>query len=257
MDDDFGFAGKTLLVTGSGRNIGRAIVLEFARRGANVVINTRSNVAEANSVAREAEALGARALVVIGDAGENETVKEMHIRAQESFGGVDMYVSNAARRFHRSFFDTSDEDWFRYLNQQLTGAWYLAKAFVPGMMERGWGRIVHMNGPDGWEGGWMRIPHSAAKGGLRNLTKSLARGLGEFGITVNGVNPGFTDTIRDPETHPQTTPERQSAAANLTPIRRQNTTEEIAWACAFLCAERSGAINGTTLHVDGGLKMLD
>ena len=126
---------------------------------------------------------------------------------------MDIYVSNAARRLHKTFFDTTNEDWHFFLNQQLTASWYLAKAFVPGMIDAGWGRIIHINGPDGYSGGWTRIPHSTAKGALRTLTKSLAAGLGEYGITVNDVNPGFMDTVRDYETHPGVTPEYSAQRA--------------------------------------------
>jgi NAD(P)-dependent dehydrogenase (short-subunit alcohol dehydrogenase family) len=103
----------------------------------------------------------------------------MQRRASETFGRVDIYVSNAARRLHKTFFETSNEDWHFFLNQQLTASWYLAKAFVPAMKAAGWGCIIHINGPDGYSGGWTRIPHSTAKGALRTLTKSLAAGLGE------------------------------------------------------------------------------
>src|SRR5262249_53225773 len=202
IDKDLDFTGKTILVTGSGRNIGRAIILEFAARGANVIINSRTNEAEARSVEHAAQALGAKTLVVMGAAGELTTVEEMRRRAEATFGRVDIYISNAARRLHKTFFETTHEDWHFFLNQQLTASWYLAKAFVPGMIAARWGRIIHVNGPDGYSGGWTRIPHSTAKGALRTLTKSLAAGLGEYGITVNDVNPGFMDTVRDYATHP-------------------------------------------------------
>ena len=107
VDKDLDFTGKTILVTGSGRNIGRAIVLEFAGRGANVIINARTNEAEARSVEREAQALGAKTLVVMGTAGELKTIEEMKRRAEDAFGRVDIYVSNAARRLHKTFFETS------------------------------------------------------------------------------------------------------------------------------------------------------
>src|SRR5918995_478194 len=158
MDKDLDFTGKTILVTGSGRNIGRAIVLEFAARGANVIINARTNEQEARGVEKEAQALGAKTLVVMGTAGEVKTVEEMKRRAEETFGRVDIYVSNAARRLHKTFFETSNEDWHFFLNQQLSASWYLAKAFVPGMVEARWGRIIHINGPDGYSGGWDGIP---------------------------------------------------------------------------------------------------
>jgi NAD(P)-dependent dehydrogenase (short-subunit alcohol dehydrogenase family) len=252
MSDDFGITGKTALVTGSGRNIGRAIVLELAGHGANVIVNARSNTAEAEAVAKEAEDLGVRSLVVMGEADDKATVERMRTQADKTFGGVDIYVSNAARRLYKDFFTITDEDWDYYLNQQLTASWYLAKAFVPGMRDRGWGRVVHINGEDGWLGGYSRIPHSVGKGGLRTLTKSLASGLGQYGITVNDVSPGFIETIRDMETHPEVTQERTREFLPAIPIRRQPTPEELAWACVFLCSTRSAAITGTVIHVNGG-----
>jgi 3-oxoacyl-[acyl-carrier protein] reductase len=257
IDKDLDFTGKTILVTGSGRNIGRHIILEFAARGANVIINSRTNEEEARSVEREAQELGAKTLVVMGTAGDLATVEEMKKRAEETFGRVDISVSNAARRLHKTFFETTNEDWHFYLNQQLTASWYLAKAFVPGMMEAGWGRIIHINGPDGYSGGWTRVPHSTAKGALRTLTKSLATGLGEYGITVNDVNPGFMDTIRDYETHPGVTPEFSAQRArDMLPIKRQPRPDELAFAVAFLCSDRAAAITGSALHIDGGGSML-
>jgi NAD(P)-dependent dehydrogenase (short-subunit alcohol dehydrogenase family) len=254
--DGLDFSGRTIVVTGSSRNIGRAIVLEFAGRGANVVINTRANEDEARAVEDEVRALGAQALVVMGDAGSKQTIDEIAVRAEERFGRVDISVSNAARRFLKDFDDTTDDDWHHYLNQQLTASWYLAKAFVPGMRASGWGRLIHVNGPDGWVGGPDRIPHSAAKAAMRNLTKSLARSLGPSGITVNDVVPGFQDSVRDPVTHPQLTPEFTRQAIERIPIRRLPTMVELAWTCAFLCSPRSDGITGTAIHVDGGQFLL-
>ncbi|HEY3695391.1 SDR family NAD(P)-dependent oxidoreductase [Phenylobacterium sp.] len=257
MDKDLDFTGRTILVTGSGRNIGRAIILEFAARGANVIINARSNRDEAESVRQDAEGLGARALVVMGEAGEHEVIAEIKARAEAAFGRLDIYVSNAARRLSKSFFDTTEEEWTYHLNQQLTASWRLAKAFTPAMCEAGYGRVIHMNGPDGYFGGWTRVPHSTAKGGLRALTKSLAGGLGEFGVTVNDINPGVSNTIRDASTHPQFhVPGHAETVAAAIPIRRATKVEEVAFACAFLCSPRAAAITGSIIHVDGGRDML-
>lgn len=256
MDRELDFTGKTILVTGSGRNMGRAIVLEFAGRGANVIVNARSNRDEAESVADEARKVGAKAIVVMGAAAEPATIHEMKTRAEEAFGRVDIYVSNAARRLYKSFFDLTEEDWHFYLNQQLTASFYLAKAFVPGMRAAGWGRIIHINGPDGWNAGIYRIPHSAAKGALHTMTKGLAKEVGPYGITVNDVDPGMMDTIRDAQTHPHHTPEYIADHNRKAPIRRQPRPEEVAWACVFLCARRSAAITGSAIHVDGGTFML-
>jgi NAD(P)-dependent dehydrogenase (short-subunit alcohol dehydrogenase family) len=257
MDKELDFRGKTILVTGSGRNIGRAIILEFAARGANVIINARSNRAEAEGVERAAKELGAETLVIMGEPAKREVVDEMRERAETKFGRVDIYVSNAAKRPYKDFWETSDDEWHEYLNQQLTASWYLAKAFAPGMRDAGYGRIIHMNGPDGYRGGWTRIPHSAAKGALRNLTKSLAAGLGQFGITANDINPGFTDTIRDPETHPFLIgEENRRQTISRIPIGRGTKPEEVAFACAYLCSAPGQCINGSILHLDGGMSML-
>lgn len=253
MEHPFDLSGKTALVTGAGRNIGRAIALEFAGLGANIVLNVRSNVAEAEAVRAEVEAAGSKAVIVYGDMLEKVTVEALKKAAESAFGRVDVYVSNAARRLRKDFFETTDEDWHKHLNMQLTASWYLAKAFVPGMRDAGWGRIIHVNGPDGWRGGPTRIPHSTAKGGLRTLTKSLASSLGKYGITVNDIVPTHTSTIRDMTTHPQHgDPEWVAQKIKEMPIGRMTTPEELAWAAAFLCAKRSAAINGIALHVDGG-----
>jgi 3-oxoacyl-[acyl-carrier protein] reductase len=256
MNDDFGIAGKAALVTGSGRNIGRAIVLELAARGANVIVNTRSNEAEAETVATEAESLGVRSLVVMGDAAEKATVERMHTEAEKAFGGVDIYVSNAARRQNKDFFEVTDEEWHYYRDQQLDASWYLAKAFVPGMRDRGWGRVVHITGAGGFVGMFKTIAHSVGEGGLHAMTKCLAQGLGQYGITVNEVSPGVVATDRDMEAQPELTRERSGEIAQTIPIGRQPAPEELAWACAFLCSTRAAAITGVVIHVNGGQWML-
>lgn len=251
------FSGRTVLVTGSGRNLGKAILLGFAARGANVIVNVKSNDAEGRQTREEAEALGARAIVVRGDASDRNVVAEIKRQAESEFGRVDIYVSCANRRLSKDFFSTTDEDWHYYLNQQLTASWYLAKAFVPGMKEAGFGRIIHLSGPDGFHGMASRIPAATGKGGIRVLTKSLAEGLGKYGITANDVNPGFAQTVRDFTTHPELKDQAlvERVVAEI-PIRRQTRLEEVAFACAFLCSPLAGAITGNTIHLDGGHKML-
>jgi NAD(P)-dependent dehydrogenase (short-subunit alcohol dehydrogenase family) len=252
MAGELDFTGKTILVTGSGRNIGRAIVLEFAARGANVVINARSNRDEAHEVEEEAKKLGGQALVVMGDASHPDVIKQFRTEAEKRFGRVDMYVVNAAKRLFKDFFELTDEDWHYHLNQQLSAAWYMARTFVPAMKDAGWGRIIHINGNDGIRGGWERIPHSVGKGGLLTLTRSLASGLGQYGITANDIYPGFVNTKRDPKTHPEVTNDHTDRRLARLPLRRQPNPEELAWACAFLCSPRSGAITAASISLDGG-----
>jgi 3-oxoacyl-[acyl-carrier protein] reductase len=250
---------KTALVTGSGRNIGRAVALEFAGRGANVIINSRSNEAEAESVADEARALGAEVLVEVGDISRQETIDRIAEHAAASFGGVDIYVSNAALRPYQSFFDTTIEDWLRMMDIQLNAPFRLAKAFTPWMIEQQWGRIIHITGPDAFVGVANRAHNVAAKGGLRGLTKALAVELAPYGITVNDVAPGATDTVHNDLSHPHITTmgapkeNNRQAAVTRIPVGRLGTPEDVAYACGFLVSPRAGFYTGTVMTCFGGL----
>jgi 3-oxoacyl-[acyl-carrier protein] reductase len=250
---------KTALVTGSGRNIGKAIALEFAARGANVVINSRSNAAEAEAAAEQARDHGVQVLVVIGDIARQETVDRIAEQAATAFGGVDIYVSNAAVRPYQSFFDTTVEDWMRIMDVQLNASFRMAKAFTPWMVQQRWGRIIHITGPDAFIGAPNRVHNVTAKGGLRALTKSLAVELGPYGITVNDVAPGATDTIRNDLSHPHVTTagapdenNRQSAVGRI-PVGRLGTPEDVAYACGFLASPRASYYTGTVIACFGGL----
>ncbi|HWL45228.1 MAG TPA: SDR family oxidoreductase [Ilumatobacter sp.] len=244
---------KTALVTGSGRNIGRAIVLELASRGANVIINTRSNQDEADAVAVSAREHGVQAETVVGDMSTQSTIDAI-AECGASLGGVDISVSNAALRPHQSFFDMSVEDWYRIFDIQLHASFKLAKAFVPGMKEKGWGRLIHITGPDAFIGIANRAHNVAAKGALRALTKCLAIELGPYGITVNDVAPGAIDTKRNDLSHPHVTkkgaPEdendRSHAIARI-PVGRLGTPEDMAYAVGFLASPRASFYTGTVM----------
>ena len=247
MDRAGEFAGKTVLVTGAGRNIGRAIVLEFAARGANVVVNARSNEAEAEAVAQEARALGAAALVTLGDVGDVDAVNDIVRRASQAFGRIDAYVSNAAVRPHQAVLDVTTEEWRRQLETNLSASFYLAKAIAPAMVEAGWGRIIHIGG--GFSVAPNRVHTLTSKNGLLGLTRALAVELGPAGITVNVVAPGLIHT-------PGTTNEPPPGDVEEIPVRRRGEPEDIAWTCAFLASQRSGFITGQVIHVNGGSRML-
>jgi NAD(P)-dependent dehydrogenase (short-subunit alcohol dehydrogenase family) len=253
--------GKTALVTGSGRNIGRATVLELAAKGANVVINTRSNVDEAKAVADEAKALDVGTLTVVGDISDPSTVEELQEQADAAFGGIDVLVSNAALRPAQSFFDMPPEDFVNILNVQLVSAFRLARAFAPGMAERHWGRIIHITGPDAFVGLADRAHNVTAKGGLRALTKALAIELGPHGITVNDVAPGAIHVEQREATHPvvgaaQSRPssvvDGDDRITRRIPVRRWGTAEDVAYACGFLASPRAGFFTGTVLCCFGG-----
>jgi 3-oxoacyl-[acyl-carrier protein] reductase len=268
--------GKTALVTGSGRNIGRAIVLELAAKGANVIVNTRSNVEEARAVELEAQALDVGVLTVVGDVSDQATVDAMQASAESTFGGVDILVSNAAVRPVQSFFDMPVDDFVAVLETQLVASFRLARAFVPGMVDKQWGRIIHITGPDAFIGLANRAHNVTAKGGLRALTKSLAIELAPHGITVNDVAPGVIRTEQRGATHPVVSadpqqrfsggPGRPGASGSSEgsddresdrivrqiPVGRRGEPEEVAYACSFLASPRAGFFTGIVVCCFGG-----
>ncbi|SNQ45274.1 conserved hypothetical protein [Frankia canadensis] len=250
--------GKTALVTGSGRNLGRAILLEFAARGANVVVNANSNREEAETTAKLARELGAKAIVQLGDISRQESIDALKDAAEAEFGSVDIYVSNAALRPFQSFFDTTVEDWLRILDIQLNASFRLAKTFTPKMMEKRWGRIIHITGPDAFIGVANRPHNVAAKAGLRALTKCLAIELGPYGITVNDLAPGAMDTEHNERSHPHVTtrdaPDEGGRRASIPriPVGRLGRPEDAAYACGFLASPRASFYTGTVMTCFGG-----
>jgi NAD(P)-dependent dehydrogenase (short-subunit alcohol dehydrogenase family) len=249
VTEELDFTGRTVLVTGAGRNIGRACALEFAHAGANVVVNARSNEAEAEQVAKEVREAGGNAVVAMGDVGDPSAVDTMARTAFDAFGGVDVYVSCAAVRRRQALLDITDEDWQSIISTNLSASFYLARRFVPGMIERGWGRVLHISGHDGFWGSSNRAHNVTAKQGLHGLTKAMAKELGCHGITVNTVVAGSFDTTRDPVQYPHWSLE---ARARANPLGRIGDPSELAWLCRFLAATRSGYLNGQAFHINGG-----
>src|SRR3984957_9423519 len=188
--------GKVALVTGSGRNIGRATVLKLAREGAHVVVNARSNEQEAKAVAREAQELGVKALAVIADVAKRDQVEAMAAKALSEFGRVDILINNAAIRPHKSFTELTVEDWEHVRGVVLDGALYLTRAVIGSMVNNGYGRILFFTGEGAFVGGSGRAHVSAAKMGLVGFARGLASEFAGRNIRVNVVSPGSIDTTR-------------------------------------------------------------
>lgn len=239
--------GHVALVTGAGRNIGRAIVLALAERGADVVVNARESKSEAEAVAGEARKHGVQALVSIGDVGRPETIRRIADEALAQFGKVDILVNNAAIRPHGPFLEISDEEWHQVIDVDLHSAYYTSKAFLPAMVAQGWGRIINLTGMNAiW--GTANRPHvAAAKHGLWGLTKALAREFGPKGITVNAVSPGPIDTARDETTMSP----HIRAQVSLVPAGRQGDPREIATLCAYLASDEAAFLSGQMIGVNG------
>jgi 3-oxoacyl-[acyl-carrier protein] reductase len=241
--------GKVALVTGSGRNIGRSTVLKLAAEGAHVVVNSRTNQAEADAVAREAQARGVKALSIVADVGKKAEVEAMAAKALSEFGRVDILVNNAAIRPHKPFTELSPHDWEAVRSVVLDGAIYLTRAIIDSMVKNRYGRIVFFTGEGAFMGGSGRAHVSAAKMGLVGLARGLASEFAAQNIRVNVVCPGSIDTSRaNPEWYQGRTPN----AAGI-PMGRQGTVDEIAATCLFLVTDDSGFITGQTIHASGGV----
>ena len=240
--------GKVALVTGSGRRLGRATVLELARRGADVIVNARTNRQEAEAVAQEAESLGVRALALLADVGDEGQVNQMVREALAQFGRIDVLINNAGARPRRSFTEMSTSEWREVLAVNLDGPFFCAKAVVPSMISNGeGGRIINVSGLNAWTGGhWPHV--CASKMGALGLTRALADELGPHNILVNLVVPGTWDfsaaTIAD---IPLGAP-----GMDEIPLGRRGLPQELANVYAFLASDESSYITGQTFHVNGG-----
>jgi len=241
--------GKVALVTGSGRNIGRATVLKLAAEGAHVVVNSRSTQAEADAVAREAQALGVKALSVLADVSKKGQVDGMMSKALSEFGKIDILINNAAIRPHKPFTELTIEDWEAVRGVVLDGAFYCTRAVIDSMVANRYGRILFFTGEGAFSGGAGRAHVSAAKMGLVGFARGLASEFAPHNIRVNVVCPGSIDTSR---ANPEWYQGRVPNAAGI-PLGRQGTVDEIAATCLFLVSDDSGFITGQTIHANGGV----
>ena len=240
--------GKVALITGSGRNIGRATALKLAGEGAHIVVNARANRAEAEDVAREVRGRGVKALAILADVAGKDQVDAMVAKALSEFGRVDILINNAAIRPHKPFTELTVADWEEVRNIVLDGAIHCTRAVIGSMVENGYGRILFFTGDGAFAGGSGRAHISAAKMGLVGLARGLASEFAAKNIRVNVVSPGSIDTAR---ANPEWYQGRVPGAAGI-PLGRQGTVDEIAATCLFLVSEDGGFITGQTIHVNGG-----
>jgi 3-oxoacyl-[acyl-carrier protein] reductase len=240
---------KVALITGAGRNIGRACVLGLAEDGFDVVLNGSSDRAACDKVAKEAETLGAKTLVVMGDVGKPEDCKKIADTAIKQFGAVDVLVNNAALRPNKPFLEMSEAEWRRIISVDLDAAVWLSRACLPGMLEKGWGRIINFTGMNAIHGHAGRTPVSVAKHGVWGLTKALAMEFGPRNITTNAISPG--PIAPDAEEINASSQARQQTVAKV-PLGRMGTPVEVAAAARLLVSEAGAYINGQMIQVNGG-----
>src|SRR5437667_9241723 len=240
-------AGKVAIVTGAGRNIGRAIALTLAEGGASVVVNARSNRAEADAVAREIEAAGGRALVHIGDVANAVAVQAMADAAMKQFGRIDILVNNAALRREKSFTEMSYAEWREILDVTLDGTFHCTKACLPGLRKSGAGTIVNIGSLSAHTGAKNRAHVVTAKAGIVGFTRALAHDLASDGITVNCVVPGLIGTPR-----PKDRPEPAHHRSHQTITGERGKPDDVAAAVRFLCSPGARYITGQAIHANGG-----
>jgi 3-oxoacyl-[acyl-carrier protein] reductase len=239
--------GHVAIVTGSARNIGRAIAHALAEAGAAVVVNARSSAAEAEAVVQEIRNRGGQAVAKIADVGQPEQAASLIDAAVQAFGRLDILVNNAAVRREIDFEQLDYEEWRAIIATILDGAYLCSRAAAPYLSARG-GSIVNIGGLSSFTGAARRAHVIAAKAGLVGLTRALAHDLAPHHITVNCVAPGLIDTARRG-------PEPAHHAKHATLAGRRGTPEEIAAVVRFLCGPEARYVTGQTLHANGGVFM--
>jgi 3-oxoacyl-[acyl-carrier protein] reductase len=246
--------GKTAIVTGSSRGIGKAVAERLAREGAKVVVNCVSTVDKAKAVADGIRKGGGEAIVVQADVSKRADAERLVAETVKAFGHLDILVSNAGIVIDKLFVDSTDEDWSRAIENNLHGFFNVTRAALPRMIERKYGRVV-ITGSCITEvadfGGNCYSVCTASKGGIVAMMKPIAAEVARHGITVNAVSPGYIAT----EMLGEIDPAGLEATLKIVPMRRYGKPEEIASAMAFLASDDAAYITGQTIRVNGGMSM--
>jgi 3-oxoacyl-[acyl-carrier protein] reductase len=248
----FDLTGKTALVTGSSRGLGRAIALALAGPGADVAINYRGNAEAADAVAQQIMGMGRRAVVVQGDTSSGRDACEAIVKdALDGLGSVDILVNNAGITRDNLIMRMDAEEWDAVIATNLSGPFWMTRAIARPMLKARSGRIINMSSAAGRMGNAGQANYAAAKAGLIGLTKTTARELASRGITCNAIAPGLitTDLTADlPEAATE-------ALKGLTPLGYIGTVEDVAAAAVYLASDEARYVTGQVLGVDGGIVM--
>jgi 3-oxoacyl-[acyl-carrier protein] reductase len=253
MDQMGRLEGKAAVVTGGGRGIGRAVCLAFAREGADVVLNYASKDQPAQEVVRMIQEMGRKAIAVKGNVALKADVEKTIMAAVENFGKIDILVNNAGVSKPNMLHKMTEEQWDEVIDIQLKGPFLCTQVASKYMMERKSGRIINVTSSAGLWGTKGQINYSSAKGGIIAQTKSAARELAGFGITVNVVQPGYVGTEMFDKV--KADPKLLEIYTGRILLGRFAEPEEVAHSFVFLASEEANYITGQILCVDGGLGM--
>ena len=243
--------GRTALVTGGSRGIGRAIAIALAQEGADVAINFQSNEVAAAEVKEEIQRMGRRAVLARADVSDPVETSRMAEAVLKEFGHVDILVNNAGVTSDKSFVNMDYDTWRKVLAINLDGVFNCTKVFIDQMVEQNYGKVVNITSVIGQIGNFGQANYAASKAGVAAMTKSLAKELARKGITVNAVAPGFIET----EMVTSIPEAAQNRLLDQIPLKRFGKAEEVAQMVVFLCAPEGDYVTGAELEVNGGLFM--
>jgi 3-oxoacyl-[acyl-carrier protein] reductase len=252
MNGLFDLSGKTALITGSARGLGRGIALHLAKHGVKVLANVRSESGPAGSLLAKMQKYSAKSCLLVADVSEPEQVEHMFVKIAEEHKGLDILVNNAGMTQEKDIEQISLDDWQRVMTVNLTGNYLCAKHALALMKNRGWGRIIQISSMVGHQGALFgHVHYAASKSGQMGFTKTLARTCAPHGITVNAVAPGIIETNMLQKVHG---PEKLAELSAGVPLGLGHA-RDVAHAVHFLASDEAGYITGTTLDVNGGMLM--
>ena len=241
------FNGKTALITGAGRGIGKTIAVKLAESGLDIAIADMNPVSD--DVLREIEEYGTKCLAFQLDVTDVESVKSVVKKIIDETGSIHILVNNAGITQDNLFMRMKPEQWSQVIDVNLNGVFHVTKAVIRTMVKQHSGRIINISSVVGFSGNPGQVNYSSTKSGLIGFTKSLSREVGTRGITVNAVAPGFINTAMTQALNES----QQQAILSQIPLGRMGEAEDIANAVAFLASEEASYITGTVLHVNGGM----
>lgn len=242
---------KVAIITGGSRGIGKAIVHEFSKEGANVAFNYLKSENKAKKLKKDIELSGREALIVKGDVNDFEAMKKLTSEVKEKFGKIDIIVNNAGMLRDKALMFMEKEDWESVISTNLTGTFNLTRAAIVTLLKEKGGNIINITSIAGLTGMPRQTNYSASKAGIIGFTKALAKEVGPYNIRVNAIAPGFTETdmVKDMKK------EYKEEIMKRIPMGRFGRVEEIAKLAVFLASDESKYITGEIISIDGGLVM--